>query len=130
MTSILVVDDSKFMAKGLKRGLVELGYEVVGVGHDGLEGLQLYQELSPQVALLDITMPNMDGLDCLTEIRKGDPDARVIMLSAIKDEEIIRQCHEAGAASYLEKPIRFNDQEDIQRLRSAIDEAVAAKSGS
>ena len=129
MTSILVVDDSKFMAKCLGRGLEGLGYDVVGVGHDGLEGLALYKELRPALVLLDITMPNMDGLECLCEIRKFDSDARVIMLSAVKDEDTVRQCYDDGAADYLQKPIQFNDDADTQRLRTAIETATAAAAG-
>lgn len=127
MTSILVVDDSKFMAKCMKRGLEELDFDVIGVAHDGLQGVEQYNSLQPDVMLLDVTMPNMDGLDCLIEVRKSNPDARVIMLSAIKDEDVINQCFEAGAAEYLKKPIRFTDEGDRKRLCDAIEEALTEK---
>ena len=129
MTTILVVDDSKFMAKCMKRGLEQLGFTVAAVGHDGLEGLALFQEHKPDLTLLDITMPNMDGLDCLVEIRKVDEQARVIMLSAIKDQGTVQQCFDAGAARYLEKPIRFQDEADCQRLVTAIEETMGTCAG-
>ena len=129
MTSVLVVDDSKFMAKSMKRGLEKLEYEVVGIGHDGLEGVEKYQALLPDVVLLDVTMPNMDGLDCLIEIRKTHPNARIIMLSAIQDEDVINQCYDAGAANYLKKPIGFAEPADCQRLKDAINDAISEPAG-
>ncbi len=125
MTTVLLVDDSKFMAKNMKKGLEALSFDVVGIGHDGIEGVDRFRELKPDVMLLDVTMPNMDGLSCLMEVRKEHPDARVIMLSAIKDEDLIQQCFEAGASEYLTKPIRFNDPNDCDRLQNAIDKAMS-----
>lgn len=125
MASILVVDDSKFMSKALKRGLQGLGYQVLGVGHDGIQGLELFQQLNPEVVMLDVTMPNMDGLDCLSEILKLNSEARVIMLSAIQDEEVVQQCRDAGAIDYLQKPVRFDNQDDAERVRAAIEMAAS-----
>ncbi|QDV13703.1 Chemotaxis protein CheY [Rosistilla oblonga] len=124
MISVLVVDDSKFMAKVLQTVLTDIGFDVVGLGSDGDEGVKLFKELSPDVTLLDVTMPNMDGLECLTEIRAHSPEANVIMLSALKDEEIVRKCLEAGAGAFLEKPIRRHCTEDQQRLISAVEKTM------
>lgn len=126
MVSVLVVDDSKFMAKALARILQAHNFDVVAVAHDGNEGLAAFLEHRPDVTLLDITMPNMDGLECLTQIRAQQSDASVVMLSAIKDEEIIARCNEVGASAYLQKPIRGNDPEDVQRLTQTIESAVGA----
>ena len=126
MTSVLVVDDSKFLAKALARILASNDFHVAAVAHDGHEGLAAYLEHRPDVTLLDITMPNMDGLECLSQILESDPDARVVMLSAIQDEEIIARCREAGAIDYLSKPIRGTDPEDIERLTSTLKNAAAA----
>ena len=126
MVSVLVVDDSKFMAKALARILQQHEFNVVEVAHDGIQGLAAFLEHRPDVTLLDITMPNMDGLECLTRIRDAQSDASVVMLSAIKDEEIIARCTEAGASAYLQKPIRSNDPNDIQRLTQTIEQAVGA----
>ncbi|QDS89481.1 Chemotaxis protein CheY [Rosistilla ulvae] len=124
MISVLVVDDSKFMAKVLKTVLSDIGFDVVGLGGDGEEGVQLFKQLSPDITLLDVTMPNMDGLECLKEIRAHDPAANVVMLSALKDEEIVRKCLEAGAGAFLEKPIRRHCPEDEQRLVSAVEKLL------
>lgn len=124
MVTVLVVDDSKFMAKGLKTLLESMEFDVVGLGHDGLQGIEEFKKCRPDVTLLDVTMPNMDGLECLRAIREIDEEARVVMLSAIKDEDTISQCLEAGAQCFLEKPIRKNNPEDLQRLSDAIDSAM------
>ncbi|QDV70044.1 Chemotaxis protein CheY [Rosistilla carotiformis] len=124
MISVLVVDDSRFMGKVMQTVLTEIGFNVVGLGCDGEEGVQLFKELNPDITLLDVTMPNMDGLECLKEIRAHCPDANVVMLSALKDEEIVRKCLEAGAGAFLEKPIRRDCIEDQQRLISAVEKIL------
>ena len=126
MISVLVVDDSKFMARCLVDVLECNGFSVIGKGHDGQEGLDKYLEFRPDVTLLDITMPNMDGVECLTKIIENDPSARVVMLSAIKDEDTIARCREIGAFSYLQKPIRKDSPEDIDRLKTTLENAAGA----
>lgn len=125
MLRILVVDDSKFLVKNLKRILESLDMDVVGMAHDGVEGLAAFKEHHPDVTLLDVTMPNMDGLQCLTEIRALDPDARVVMLSAIRDPETVERCLSGGASDFLQKPIRPGSPADLNRLTDAIEEAAA-----
>lgn len=124
MIDVLVVDDSKFMAKALGTVLVELGFNVVGLGHDGIEGVALFEELRPEVTLLDVTMPNMDGVECLTKIMEIDSNARVVMLSAIQEPSTIEHCLGLGAASFLQKPIRKNDPADLNRLRETLENAA------
>lgn len=125
MIDVLVVDDSKFMAKSLRDVLQELGFNVVGLAHDGFEGLAQFEALKPEVTLLDVTMPNMDGIDCLAKIREIDTNARVVMLSAIQDPSTIERCLSLGAASFLQKPIRKNSPSDLNRLCETLENAVA-----
>ena len=106
MIKVLVVDDSKFMARSIRSLIEGMGFEVVAIGHDGKEGLEHFTLLGPDVTMLDVTMPNMCGLECLTRIKQLDPDARVVMLSAIQDSEMVAKCLETGADSFLQKPIR------------------------
>nr|WP_261361774.1 response regulator [Aeoliella straminimaris] len=120
VVSVLVVDDSRFMTRVVKSALESLGVQVVGVAGDGLEALEQFQQHRPDVTLLDITMPNMDGLECLTRIREIDADARVVMLSAVQDEETVAKCLKLGAATFLRKPIRMGNSEDEQRLQLAL----------
>lgn len=124
MPSLLVVEDSKFMAKAMCGLLVEMTHDVVGIGYDGNEGLALFQEKNPDVVLMDITMPNMDGIECLTEIKKLDPAAKVIMISAIKDQATVDRCLEQGAFQFLQKPFRKDNPADIMRLSTAIEKAL------
>ena len=125
MIRVLVVDDSKFMAKALNSVLVAMDFDVVATAHDGLEALTLYAKHLPDLMLLDITMPNMDGVECLQRAIADFPDARIVMLSAIKDPEVVDHCLRLGAKGFLEKPIRSTSPSDLRRLSDAIDEAVA-----
>lgn len=127
MARVLVVDDSGFQAKQMAKELEKLGHEVVGIGKDGNEGLALYLEHRPDLTTLDITMPNKDGRDCLRDIKKENPDARVIMISAVKKMEIVRECLNLGAFNVLAKPINFRDKEASDHFRSIIDEAIGRK---
>lgn len=124
MIRVVVVDDSKFMAKQVKALVERMGFEVVGVGFDGHEGVAQYESNRPDVLLLDITMPNMDGVECLQHVRRMDSDARVVMLSAIQDQETIDRCLEYGACGFLKKPIRPGSPADLERLCVAIEEAA------
>jgi two-component system chemotaxis response regulator CheY len=127
MLNVLVVDDSRFMARGLRDILESMDFCVVALAHDGVEGIDQYTQHRPDVTLLDVTMPNMDGLECLQQIRSIDANARVVMLSAIKDPETIERCLQAGAQSFLEKPIRRNSPADLHRLCTALENAVGTK---
>ena len=124
MIEVLVVDDSKFMLKALVSVLENLGFKVVGSGSDGNEGLEQFKALRPDVTLLDVTMPNMDGVECLTHIIETDPNAAVVMLSAIQDPETVEQCLSIGAKSFLQKPISRNDPEALKQLSDTLHAAV------
>ncbi len=124
MISVLVVDDSKFMARAMETVLAGMDFDVVGLAHDGQEGYQQFEKLRPDVTLLDITMPNMDGLECLQKIREIDADARVVMLSAIKDPDTVQRCLDGGAASFLQKPIKKTSPSDLARLYDTLEGAV------
>ena len=82
MTKVMVVDDAAFMRMRCKKLLLENGYEVAEASN-GVEAVSVYQEYRPDMVLLDITMPDMDGLTALKEIKKIDPDAKVAMVTAI-----------------------------------------------
>ena len=86
MARVLVVDDAAFMRKMVGDALTSGGHEIVGEAGDGAEAIARYQELRPEVTTLDITMPEKDGLEALREIIQLDPDARVVMCSALGQE--------------------------------------------
>ena len=116
-TKVLVVDDAKFMRHLLKNILSGLGCEVVGEASDGKEACAMYKELSPDVVTMDIVMPNVSGIDALKDIRASDPNAKVIMISAIDQREPLMEALKLGAADYVVKPFeKERVQEAMQRV--------------
>ncbi len=104
MKKILVVDDSRTIQTLVSKCIASLGAEIVGVADDGEDGFEKYKELHPDLVLLDITMPNKDGRECLKDILQEDPKATVIMLSALNSQEVIQDCIKIGAKAFLNKP--------------------------
>ena len=104
---VLVVDDSMFVAKQLGQILASEGYEVVATAVDGKEGVDKYKELCPQVDLvtMDITMPKMDGITALEQIMAFDKNAKVVMVSALGKEELVKKSLMLGAKSFIIKPL-------------------------
>ena len=119
MARVLVVDDAAFMRKMVTDALVKGGHEVVGEAGNGNEAVARYQELRPEVMTLDITMPEKDGLAALKEIIAMDPQARVVMCSALGQESKVLEAIKAGAKDFVVKPFQPD------RVLSAIEKAVA-----
>lgn len=103
---VLVVDDAAFMRVSIKNTLTKNGFEVVGEAENGKVAITKYQELSPDVVTLDITMPELDGLGALKEIMKIDPNAVVIMVSAMGQESMVRDAVMSGAKGFIVKPFK------------------------
>ena len=107
---VLLADDHKLLRAGLKLLLQRNpDLTVVGEAADGEQTLQLFQQLEPDLLLLDLSMPKMDGLDCLREIKSRWPDAKVIVLTMHEDENYIKQAMQAGAAAYVHKSAADTD---------------------
>ncbi|MBQ5781211.1 MAG: response regulator [Spirochaetaceae bacterium] len=104
---VLVVDDSMFVAKQISQILTGEGYEVIATAADGKEGVEKYKELAPNVDVvtMDITMPRMDGLTALELIMQFDKNARVVMVSALGKEELVKKSLLLGAKNYIVKPL-------------------------
>ncbi len=115
---ILLVDDSPIIHRLLRRTLEKHGYEVCGDAKDGREGVQMYQSLRPDLVFMDITMPIMDGLEAAKKIKEIDPEARIIMLSAMGDEDIMGQAQELGIDIFLKKP--FDDYKIISAISRVV----------
>jgi len=103
---ILLVDDAAFMRMMIKDILVKNGFTVCGEGQDGLEAIEKYRALQPDLVIMDITMPNMDGLAALKEIRKEYPNAKVVMCSAMGQESYVVDAIKSGAADFIVKPFQ------------------------
>jgi two-component system chemotaxis response regulator CheY len=104
---VLVVDDSMFIAKQLGQIFTSEGFEVAGTAADGAQGVEKYKEMHPNIDLvtMDITMPVMDGVSALEKILEFDKNARVIMVSALGKEDVVKKCLLMGAKSYIVKPL-------------------------
>ncbi|RLM59467.1 response regulator [Halobellus sp. Atlit-31R] len=103
--TVLVVDDSAFMRNLLKQ-LLEDDHEVVGEAENGVEAVELYRELDPDVVTMDVVMPIRNGIEATSEIKSIDSDAAVIMCTSVGQEEKMREAVEAGADGYITKPFQ------------------------
>ncbi len=117
---ILIVDDAPIIRLMLKDILIANGYEVVGEGGDGNEGVQKYKDLKPDVVTMDITMPEKDGIQALTEILALDEEAKVIVITAIDQRESLMEAIRAGATDYIIKP--FETDRVLSAIRKAFGE--------
>ncbi|UHA73927.1 response regulator [Paenibacillus sp. 481] len=103
---ILIVDDAAFMRMMIRDILTKNGYEVVGEASDGAQAIEKYKEHKPDLITMDITMPEMDGITSLKEIRKMDPNAKVIMCSAMGQQAMVIDAIQAGAKDFIVKPFQ------------------------
>jgi len=103
---VLVVDDAAFMRMMIKDILKKGGYEVVGEAEDGVKAVEKYKELKPDLVTMDITMPEMDGITAVKEIRKFDPNAVIIMCSAMGQQAMVIDAIQAGAKDFVVKPFQ------------------------
>lgn len=115
---ILVVDDAAFMRMMIKDILTKNGYEVVGEAENGQKAVQLYKELKPDLVTMDITMPEMDGIAAVREIKKLDSGAKVIMCSAMGQQMMVMEAIQAGARDFIVKP--FQQERVIQAIEKAL----------
>jgi DNA-binding NarL/FixJ family response regulator len=107
---VVIADDHRLVLDGIKRALEDDGdFEIVGETQSGTQVLPLVGRTSPDLVLLDVRMPNMDGLACLDEIRRRHPDVKVVMLSASSSSDLIETALRRGAAAYVVKTVNPND---------------------
>jgi two-component system chemotaxis response regulator CheY len=117
---VLIVDDALIMRKRIREIAERAGWEVVGEASNGEEAVAMYREVSPDLMTLDIVMPKMDGVSALKEVMGMDPNARVVMVSAVDQREKLSVCIETGAIDFIVKPF------DVTRLKSLFDKYVTA----
>lgn len=104
--NILVTDDAAFMRLMLKDILIKNGYNVIGEAQNGIEAVDKYKELKPDLVTLDITMPEMDGLTALKHLKEADPNAKVIMCSAMGQQAMVIEAIQNGAKDFIVKPFQ------------------------
>ncbi|RFU68369.1 response regulator [Bacillus sp. V59.32b] len=119
MARILIVDDAKFMRVTLSSILQSAEHEVVGEATNGKEAVALFRELHPDLVTMDITMPVMNGLDAIREIKHEFPDAKVVMCSAMGQQKMVVEAIEAGAKDFIVKP--FDENTVLEAINRVLD---------
>ncbi|ALM75347.1 response regulator [Thermococcus barophilus] len=120
MARILIVDDAAFMRMLLKRILTQAGHQIVGEASNGREAVEKYKQLKPDLVTMDIVMPEMDGITAVKEIMKIDPNAKIIMITAVGQEAKVMEALKSGAKGYIVKPFQAPKVvEEVNRVLSS-----------
>lgn len=118
MANILVVDDAAFMRVMLKDILTKGGHQIVGEAGNGVEAIEQYKKLKPDLVTMDITMPEMEGIEAVKRIKQEDPKAKVIMCSAMGQQLMVVQAIQAGANDFVVKP--FQPDRVLEAVKKAL----------
>ena len=106
---VMIVDDSKVSRAMLKGNLSKTNFEVCAMAKNAAEAVKLYEETRPAVVTMDMNLPDADGIECSRRIHDIDPEAKIVMISAMKDASLVARGREAGISAFLQKPIGTND---------------------
>lgn len=120
--NVLIVDDLSFMRSVIGDMLQSAGFTVCGEAVDGLDAVNKYKSLKPDMVVLDITMPVMDGLQALEEIKKLDPQSKIVMCSSMSDQENIIRAIQLGASDFVVKPFKKSRMISALKKTLGIDE--------
>lgn len=115
---VLIVDDAAFMRMMIKDILSKNGYEVAGEAENGLRAVEKYKELTPDLVLMDITMPEMNGIDAVKNIKAIDPGAKIVMCSAMGQQAMVIESIQAGARDFIVKP--FQADRVLEAVRKVV----------
>ena len=116
--NILICDDAAFMRMMIKDILTKNGYNIAGEAENGVKAIEKYNELKPDLVLMDITMPEMDGISAVKEIKKIDPNAKIVMCSAMGQQAMVIEAIQAGARDFIVKP--FQADRVLEAVRKAV----------
>ncbi|MCT4633755.1 MAG: response regulator [Firmicutes bacterium] len=115
---ILIVDDAAFMRMMIRDVLTKNGYDVLGEAENGQKAIEKYKELNPELVIMDITMPEVDGIQAVKEIKAMDPNAKIIMCSAMGQQAMVIESIQAGARDFIVKP--FQADRVIEAVKKVI----------
>ncbi|MDT8716679.1 response regulator [Clostridium sp. 19966] len=118
MAKVLIVDDAAFMRMMIKDILEKNGYEVVGEANNGIKAVELYKKEKPDIVTMDITMPDMDGIEAVKQIKAFDGAAKVIMCSAMGQQTMVMDAIKAGARDFIVKP--FQADRVLEAVKKAL----------
>ena len=118
MARVLIVDDAAFMRMMVKDILSKNGFEVVGEASNGLKAIEMYKQERPDIVTMDITMPEMDGIEAVKAIKQFDPAAKIIMCSAMGQQSMVMDAIKAGAKDFIVKPFQAD------RVLEAVNKAL------
>ncbi|MBU5454624.1 MULTISPECIES: response regulator [Eubacteriales] len=118
MTRVLIVDDASFMRMMIKDILQKNGFDVIAEASNGLEAVELYKKERPDVVTMDITMPDMDGIEAVKQIRAFDPNAKIIMCSAMGQQSMVMDAIKSGAKDFIVKP--FQADRVLEAIRKVV----------
>lgn len=118
MIRVLIVDDAAFMRMAIRKVLEKNGFEIVAEAENGEVGIEKYLQFKPDIVTMDITMPVVSGIEALKEIKKHDANARVVIVSAMGQEALVREAIMSGAKSFIVKP--YKEDHIIQTLNSIV----------
>ena len=116
--TVLIVDDAAFMRMMIRDILTKNGYEVVGEAENGGRAIEKYKELLPDLVIMDITMPEVNGIEAVREIRKLNPDSQMIMCSAMGQQAMVIESIQAGARDFIVKP--FQAERVIEAVKKVL----------
>ena len=116
--NILICDDAAFMRMMIKDILTKNGYNIAGEAENGIRAIEKYAEVKPDLVLMDITMPEMDGITAVKEIKKIDPNAKIIMCSAMGQQGMVIEAIQSGAKDFVVKP--FQAERVVEAVTKAL----------
>ncbi|MFD1176977.1 response regulator [Paenibacillus puldeungensis] len=123
MAKILIVDDAAFMRTVLKDILTKGGHEVIGEAVNGKQAIEQYDRLVPDLVTMDITMPEMDGIEALKRIKNRDPKAKIVMCSVLGQQGMVIEAIQAGAMDFVDKP--YQAERVLHSVKKVIGKAAA-----
>ena len=125
MSRVVIVDDALLIRMQLKKFFEEtMSFEVIGQGGDGLQAVELFRKHKPDLITMDMTMPNMSGLEAIEQIMAEDKSARILVVTAIQNKDLINKALTAGARGYVNKPLYFKSEEFVQELVDDVNDAL------
>ena len=114
MSNVLIVDDSTFMRLMIRKILTKHGFAVIGEAKDGEEAVQQYAKLRPNLVTMDIVMPKLNGIEAVKKIIQFDPDAKIVMVTALGQEQLVIEAIKSGAKEFVIKP--FNEAQVVNAI--------------